>query len=223
MAVAVDTPTTFAAPGQPGSVVELKSRYDNFIGGEWIPPSGGEYRENLTPVTGEPFCEVAHSTPADVELALDAAHAAKDEWGRRSPAERAAVLDAIADAMQENLVSIPERISAAQASTAYFQPYHYTSFPVVNEQGQAVGLLSVTQIEALGLDSRSTHQVAEIVDRDPELILTAGEDVAQLLERSAFARFGRAVVIASTQGPSVWSRSPTCNERCVPPGSQVQQ
>ena len=103
MAVAVDTPTTFAAPGAFGSLVDLKSRYDNFIGGEWVAPTGGEYRDNLTPVTAEPFCEVAHSTPADVELALDAAHAAKDAWGRRSPAERAAVLDAIADAMQEHL------------------------------------------------------------------------------------------------------------------------
>jgi aldehyde dehydrogenase len=103
MAVAVDAPTIFAAPGQPGSAVELKPRYENFIGGEWVPPTGGKYRENLTPATAEAFCEVADSTPADVELALDAAHAAKDEWGRRSPAERAAVLDAIADAMQENL------------------------------------------------------------------------------------------------------------------------
>ena len=103
MAVAVDTPTVFAAPGQPGSLVELKARYDNFIGGEWVPPSGGEYRENLSPATAQAFCEVAHSTPADVELALDAAHAAKDAWGRQSPAERALVLDAIADAIEENL------------------------------------------------------------------------------------------------------------------------
>ena len=103
MAVAVDAPTIFAAPGQPGSPVELKSRYENFIGGEWIAPIEGAYRENLTPVTGEAFCEVAHSTPADVELALDAAHAAKDAWGHRSPAEKAAVLDAIADALEANL------------------------------------------------------------------------------------------------------------------------
>ncbi len=96
-------PTTFAAPGEPGSPVELKERYDNFIGGEWVPPSTREYRENLTPATGEPFCEVAHSAPADIELALDAAHAAKDAWGGRSPAERAAVLDAVADAIEENL------------------------------------------------------------------------------------------------------------------------
>ena len=95
--------TTYAAPGEAGSPVELRERYDNFIGGEWVAPTTGEYRENLTPSTGEPFCEVAHSAAADIELALDAAHAAKDAWGRRSPAERAAVLNAVADAIDENL------------------------------------------------------------------------------------------------------------------------
>ena len=106
MATAVETPTVFAAPGQPGSIVQLKERYENFIGGEWVPPSTGAYRENLSPATAEAFCEVADSTPADVELALDAAHGAKDEWARRSPAERAAVLDAIADAIEENMVML---------------------------------------------------------------------------------------------------------------------
>ena len=75
--------TTYAAPGEPGSPVELQSRYENFIGGEWTVPTTGEYRENLTPSTGEPFCEVAHSGANDIELALDAAHAAKDAWGER--------------------------------------------------------------------------------------------------------------------------------------------
>ncbi len=95
--------TTYEAPGEPGSPVELKERYENFIGGAWIVPTTGEYRENVTPSTGEPFCEVAHSAPEDIELGLDAAHAAKDGWGRRSPAERAAVLNAVADAIEENL------------------------------------------------------------------------------------------------------------------------
>jgi aldehyde dehydrogenase len=94
---------TYEAPGQPGSVVELTERYDNFIGGHWVPPTTHEYRENLTPSTGEPFCEVAHSGDQDIELALDAAHAAKDDWARRSPAERAAVLNRVADAIEENL------------------------------------------------------------------------------------------------------------------------
>ena len=95
--------TAYAAPGESGSPVALKERYENFIGGAWIAPSTGEYRENVTPSTGEPFCEVAHSGAQDIELALDAAHAAKDEWGGRSPAERAAVLNAVADAIEENL------------------------------------------------------------------------------------------------------------------------
>ena len=95
--------TAYAAPGESGSPVELKERYENFIGGAWIAPTTGEYRENLTPSTGEPFCEVAHSGAQDIELALDAAHAAKDDWGGRSPADRAAVLNAVADAIEENL------------------------------------------------------------------------------------------------------------------------
>ena len=95
--------TTYTAPGRSGSPVELQERYDNFIGGEWIAPTTGEYRENLTPSTGEPFCEVAYSGARDIELALDAAHAAKDEWGGRSPAERAAVLNQVADRIEENL------------------------------------------------------------------------------------------------------------------------
>ncbi len=95
--------TTYDAPGASGSPVQLEQRYENFIGGEWIAPTTGEYRDNLTPSTGEPFCEVAHSGAQDIELALDAAHAAKDDWGKRSPADRAAVLNAVADAIDDNL------------------------------------------------------------------------------------------------------------------------
>ena len=98
-----DKPTTIPAPGQPDSPVELKERYDNFIGGHWIAPAAGGYRENLTPATGEPFSTIADSTPDDIELALDAAHAAKEEWGEASPAERAAVLEAMAGAIEDNL------------------------------------------------------------------------------------------------------------------------
>ena len=103
MATVAQETLTYPAPGQPGSPVPVADRYGNFIGGVFIPPIDGRYRENRTPVTGELICEVPDSTPADVELALDAAHAAKDEWSRRSPTERAAVLNAIADRMQENL------------------------------------------------------------------------------------------------------------------------
>src|SRR5471032_1288793 len=81
----------------------FKQRYDNYIGGKFVAPVKGEYFPNITPITGLPFCEVARSTAEDVELALDAAHAAKDAWGKTSPAERANILNKIADRMEANL------------------------------------------------------------------------------------------------------------------------
>lgn len=90
-------------PGSYGYPVSLKKRYENFIGGKWVPPVKGGYFENLTPVTGQPICEIASSTQEDVDLALDAAHAAKGAWGKMPAAERAAVLHRIADRMEANL------------------------------------------------------------------------------------------------------------------------
>lgn len=86
----VAKPRTYAKPGLPDSIVTLQSRYDNFIGGRWVPPVEEEYSQVLSPVTGQPFTQVPRSTPEDVEIALDAAHAAKDAWGETSPAERRA-------------------------------------------------------------------------------------------------------------------------------------
>ena len=99
----IEKVATFSAPGRLDSPVELKARYENFIGGHWIAPAKGEYSENVTPVTGEPFTEVPRSTPEDVELALDAAHAAKDSWGETSTTERSKVLNKVADAIEEHL------------------------------------------------------------------------------------------------------------------------
>jgi aldehyde dehydrogenase len=96
----------YAQPGQPGSKVTFKKRYENFIGGKWVAPVKGEYFENITPVTGKVFCEVARSTSEDIELALDAAHAAKEEWGRTSVAARASILNKIADRMEANLETL---------------------------------------------------------------------------------------------------------------------
>ena len=93
----------FAAPGQTDSLVSVESRYGNFIGGEWVPPVSGKYFENITPVTGQPFTEIARSTEADINLALDAAHGAKRAWGRTSAAERANILNKIADTIEANL------------------------------------------------------------------------------------------------------------------------
>lgn len=93
----------YAQPGQAGSKVTFKNRYDNYIGGKWVPPVKGEYFENVTPVTGKAFCEVARSTAEDIELALDAAHEAKAAWGQTSVAERSNILLKIADRMEANL------------------------------------------------------------------------------------------------------------------------
>jgi aldehyde dehydrogenase len=80
-----------------------KPRYDNYIGGAFVPPKRGEYFKNVSPLIGHPFTEVARSSAEDVEAALDAAHAAKDAWGRTSAAERANVLNKIADRMEAKL------------------------------------------------------------------------------------------------------------------------
>jgi aldehyde dehydrogenase len=85
------------------SRVALRARYDNFIGGDWVAPTDGQYFDNISPITGKPVCQIARSQAADIELALDAAHKAKDAWGRTPPAQRAATLNKIADCMEENL------------------------------------------------------------------------------------------------------------------------
>ncbi|MBX8813104.1 aldehyde dehydrogenase family protein [Pseudochrobactrum algeriensis] len=87
---------------------EFAKRYGNFIGGKWVEPKSGRYFENISPVNGQVLCEIARSDAADVELALDAAHAAKEAWGRTSAAERALILNKIADRMQDNLALLAE-------------------------------------------------------------------------------------------------------------------
>ena len=81
----------------------FRRRYDNFIGGKFVPPTDGRYFPNVSPVIGQPFTEVARSSAADVELALDAAHAAREAWGRTSGTERAVILNKIADRMEQKL------------------------------------------------------------------------------------------------------------------------
>jgi len=98
--------TTYSPPGSDGSIVSYQSRYDNYIGGEYVPPAKGQYFENPTPVTGETFTEVARSTAEDVEKALDAAHAAAPAWGKTSATERANILNKMADRIEANLESI---------------------------------------------------------------------------------------------------------------------
>ncbi len=85
------------------SKLALRSKYDNFVGGDWAAPRKGQYFTNPSPVTGNPLCEIARSTAEDVEAALDAAHKARDAWSRSSVATRAGILNRIADRIEENL------------------------------------------------------------------------------------------------------------------------
>lgn len=90
-------------PNTPESKVQFKPRYENYIGGEWLAPVKGQYFENVSPVNGKVYCEVARSSAEDVELALDAAHSAKNAWGKTSVTERSNILLKIADRIEENL------------------------------------------------------------------------------------------------------------------------
>lgn len=84
----------------------FKGRYENFIGGQWIAPKAGRYFENTSPINGKVICEVARSDASDIEAALDAAHAAKDAWGKTSVTERAIILNKIADRLEANLETL---------------------------------------------------------------------------------------------------------------------
>ncbi|MGM0854528.1 MAG: aldehyde dehydrogenase [Bacillota bacterium] len=90
-------------PNTEGSLVQFKDKYENFIGGEYVAPASGEYFENVSPVTGKVFTKIARSNKEDVEKALDAAHAAKDAWGKTTVSEKSIILNKIADRMEENL------------------------------------------------------------------------------------------------------------------------
>ena len=103
--------------------VALRPRYDNFIGGKWVPPVAGEYFDNLSPITGKTVCQIARSQAADIELALDAAHKAKDAWGNMAPAKRAEILNKIADRMEENL-----KVLAAVETIDNGKPIRETTF-----------------------------------------------------------------------------------------------
>ncbi|HJW12406.1 MAG TPA: aldehyde dehydrogenase family protein, partial [Albitalea sp.] len=93
----------YAAPGTPGAKVTFKPQYDNFINGKFVPPLKGQYFDVITPINGKPYTRAARSGAEDIELALDAAHAAADKWGRTPAADRANILLKIADRIEQNL------------------------------------------------------------------------------------------------------------------------
>ncbi|WP_426222417.1 acetaldehyde dehydrogenase ExaC [Psychrobacter sp. DWR1-2-3] len=96
----------YAYPNTEKSPVQFRKKYDNFINGEWVAPVDGEYFDNSSPIDGKVFCQVARSKEADVEVALDAAHAAKEAWGKTSVTERSNMLLKLADGIEANLEAI---------------------------------------------------------------------------------------------------------------------
>ena len=96
----------YANPNTENSPVQFREKYDNFINGEWVAPIDGEYFDNPSPTNGKIICQVARSKAADIEIALDAAHAAKDAWGKTSVTERSNILLKLADSMEANLENI---------------------------------------------------------------------------------------------------------------------
>ncbi|HEY0856111.1 MAG TPA: aldehyde dehydrogenase family protein, partial [Albitalea sp.] len=91
----------YAAPGTPDAKLRFKPHYDNFIGGRFVPPLKGQYFDVITPISGQVFTRAARSGAEDIELALDAAHAAADKWGRTPAAERANILLKIAERIEQ--------------------------------------------------------------------------------------------------------------------------
>jgi len=96
----------YAKPGSEGSLITFQAEYGNFIGGEWVAPVKGQYFDNVSPVDGEVFCRIPRSTEEDINLALDAAHAAKAAWGKTSVQERSNMLLKIADRIEQNLEAL---------------------------------------------------------------------------------------------------------------------
>ena len=96
----------YAYPNTENSPVQFRKKYNNFINGEWVAPVDGEYFDNPSPIDGKIICQVARSKAADIEKALDAAHAAKDAWGKTSVTERSNTLLKLADSIEANLENI---------------------------------------------------------------------------------------------------------------------
>ena len=86
--------------------IAIRPHYDNWIGGKWVPPVRGQHFDNPSPINGRVICTIARSTAEDVELALDAAHAAREAWGRTSPMERSNLLNKIADRIESRLSTL---------------------------------------------------------------------------------------------------------------------
>jgi len=108
---------SYVLPGQSGALHQYQAQYDNYIGGQWVPPATGTYFDVITPINGSVYTKAARGTAADIEKALDAAHAAADAWGKKSVTERSNILLQIADRIDANreLLAYVETIDNGKA------------------------------------------------------------------------------------------------------------
>lgn len=159
---------------------QFKTQYENFIGGKWTPPVRGEYFENISPVDGQVFTQVARSTAEDIELALDAAHAAAPHWNNTSAAERSNILLRIADVMEQNLETLarvetwdngkPIRETRAADLPLAIDHFRYFAGVIRSEEGSVAELdsstVSLNVHEPLGV-------VAQIIPWNFPLLMAA--------------------------------------------------
>jgi len=125
------------------------------------------------------------------------------------------------DLMSAPVVSIPEQTSAAQAGRDYFLPYRYTAFPVVDGRGRALGLVSMTQLEALTPAQRAGERVLDVAERDPQLIVPRSWTRRGCSSDRRLRAWDERWSSTGAVRPSAWSRSPTCSEPCVRLGSPI--
>ncbi|WP_434449099.1 aldehyde dehydrogenase family protein [Lentzea sp. E54] len=191
--------TQYAAPGQPGSVVAYRPRYDHFIGGDYVSPVSGEYFENVTPVTGEVFTEVARGTDADRARALHAASSAAPAWGNTTARVRATVLGEVADRIEEHATELA--VAETWDNGKPVREALVADVPLLIEQFRqfaAVIRTEVGQVEQLGPDTcdyRTFQPLGVVHERLPWTfpLMNAGRVLAPALAA------GNAVVLEPAQ------------------------
>jgi 1-pyrroline dehydrogenase len=92
--------------------MSVATKHKNFVGGEWVDAVEGGVQEVLNPATGEVIAEVPKGTQADVDRAVEAAKAALPVWRETTPQDRASMLLALADALEEHAGELEEAETA---------------------------------------------------------------------------------------------------------------
>lgn len=87
---------------------DFKNQYENYIGGQWVPPAEGRYFENTSPIDGSVIARVPQSGAKDVDKAVEAAAKAAPEWGKTAVTERSNLLFKIADRIEANLDTLAQ-------------------------------------------------------------------------------------------------------------------